>query len=119
MMRKILLLSAFAAASLGVAQAQTVGGRYEVIGANADGSTYRGEAQIVVTPQNTCRISWSAAVVSEGICMRYANNFTAAYALKGKIALAMYHVMQDGSMQGLWTVADSQGVGRETLVPVR
>ena len=118
-MRMPLLLAAFAAASSGAAQAQTIGERYEVIGANIDGSPYRGQAQIVVTSQNTCRIMWSAGGTSEGICMRNANAFTAAYSLKGKVGLVIYQLMQDGSLQGLWTIADTQGIGRETLVPVR
>lgn len=117
-MRKSLLIAAFAAVSAGAAHAQSIGGRYEVIGANADGTSYRGQALIVLTSPSTCRITWSAGVSSEGICMRNANAFTAA-SFRGKMVLAMYHVMQDGSMQGLFTAADSQGVGRETLVPVR
>lgn len=118
-MRKFLLPIVFAAASAGAANAQTLGGRYNVIGANLDGSPYRGQAQITVTSENTCRIAWNTGGVSEGICMRNANAFTAAYSLKGKIGLVIYQIMNDGSMQGLWTLADTQGVGRETLVPMR
>ncbi len=118
-MKKLLISAAFVAASIGAAQAQSIGGRYDVIGANLDGSPYRGQAQIVVTSNNTCRIMWSAGGTSEGICMRNANAFTAAYSMKGKVGLVIYQVMNDGSMQGLWTLADTQGVGRETLVPVR
>lgn len=118
-MRRVFVSLAFAAASFGAAQAQSVGGRYDVIGANIDGTPYRGQAQITVTSQNTCRIAWSAGGVSDGICMRNSNAFTAAYSMKGKVGLVIYQVMNDGSMQGLWTLADTNGVGRETLVPVR
>ncbi|WP_342358577.1 hypothetical protein [Terrarubrum flagellatum] len=118
-MRTMMFSAAFAIMSLGAAQAQSIGGRYDVVGANLDGSAYRGTAQITATSQNTCRIVWNTGGVSEGICMRNNNAFTAAYSLRGKIGLVIYQVMNDGSMQGLWTLADTQGVGRETLVPVR
>ncbi len=118
-MQKLLLPMVVLASSLTAADSQTINGRYTVIGANIDGSPYRGEAQITLTSQNTCRIAWTVGSTPQGICMRSANTFTAAYSLNGKIGLVIYQIMNDGSMQGLWTLADTQGVGRETLVPVR
>ena len=119
MSRRILIPLAVAAGALGVFDARAFQGRYEVLGANIDGSLYRGQARIEITPGNGCRIVWNAGEASEGVCMRNANSFSVAYTVRGKIGIATYHIMQDGSMQGLFTFADTQGVGRETLVPVR
>lgn len=112
-------LTILVATALAPAAAQTISGHYNVIGANIDGSFYRGEAQITLTSQNSCRIAWNTGGSAQGICMRNGNAFTAAYSLNGKVGLVIYQIMNDGSMQGLWTLADTQGVGRETLVPVR
>jgi hypothetical protein len=40
------------------ASAGNLAGQYQVTGKNVDGSTYSGTAQIVVTSDTTCRISW-------------------------------------------------------------
>ena len=119
-MRTMLLAGAGLLALAPPAAAQNVGGRYEVQGTNFDGTPYRGVAEITVTSRNTCRIVWQTGnTSSRGICMRNNNAFTAAYSMKGKVGLVIYQVMNDGSLQGLWTIADTNGVGRETLVPVR
>ena len=56
---------------------------------------------------------------STGICMRNQNAFSAGYVLGDKVGLVIYEIMADGSMQGIWTVADQPGVGYENLFPVR
>jgi len=117
--KHLLASCAVVIATAGAAQAQNVAGSYNVIGVTVNGTDYRGRARIVITSENSCRIIWDVGTVSEGICMRNSNAFTAAYSLKGKVGLAIYQIMTDGSMQGLWTLADTQGVGRETLVPAR
>lgn len=104
-------------AALSTAAAQDIGGTYSVEGANPSGSPYRGTAEIVVTSRNTCRITWSTGSTSQGICMRNENAFTAAYALGDKIGLVIYELKPDGSMEGLWTIADQNGIGREVLTP--
>jgi hypothetical protein len=102
-----------------VAAAQDIGGRYEVRGKNINGSDYGGFAGITATSDNTCRIVWEVGSTSKGICMRNQNAFTAAYELGGKIGLIIYEIKSDGSLVGLWTIADQPGVGLENLYPVR
>ena len=102
------------------AAAQNVGGRYQVRGVNFDGSPYSGVAEISVTSNNTCRIVWqTGGTSSRGICMRNANAFSAAYQLGNSTGLVIYQMMEDGTMNGLWTIADRSGVGRETLIPIK
>jgi hypothetical protein len=103
-----------------VAAAQNLGGRYEVAGKNFDGSRYSGEVEIIVTSKNTCRINWYIGRnVWRGICMRNGSAFSAAYKLGPNIGLVIYEIKDDGSMVGLWTLADKSGIGREVLVPIR
>lgn len=97
-----------------------VGGTYKVEGANPNGSPYSGTATITVTSANTCRIVWKTGpTVSTGICMRNENAFSAGYVLQGKVGLVIYEIMDDGTMEGLWTVADQPGVGTERLIPIQ
>jgi hypothetical protein len=119
------LVTALAAAAIAAcltapAAAQNVGGRYQVIGKNFNGSPYGGTAEITLTSNNTCRIVWvTGSTTSRGICMRNANAFTAGYVLNGKVGLVIYEMKGDGSLDGLWTIADQTGVGAERLVPMR
>ena len=101
------------------ALAVDLGGSYKVKGKNADGSAYKGKAEIVVTSENTCRITWTeGSSVQNGICMRNGSAFSAAYVFSdGTVGLVIYELADDGSMKGLWTVADKKGVGEETLTP--
>jgi hypothetical protein len=116
---KALLGGIFAATVLcGVASAQSIGGHYRVEGKNPNGSTYSGTADITRTSENTCRIVWNVGSSSRGICMRNRNAFTAAYSLGPKLGLVIYQISSDGSMQGLWTIADQTGVGTEALIPI-
>jgi hypothetical protein len=102
------------------AAAQNVGGRYQVIGKNFNGSPYSGTAEIVVTSPTTCRIAWvTGGTTSRGICMRNGIAFSAGYVLNGKVGLVIYELKNDGTLDGLWTIADQEGVGGERLVPIR
>jgi hypothetical protein len=109
-----------AAAASAWGAAGDVGGTYRVQGTNPNGAPYQGTATITVTSQNTCRIVWKTGnTSSEGICMRNQNAFSAGYILQGDVGLVIYEINDDGSMEGLWTVADQPGVGTETLIPIR
>lgn len=97
-----------------------IGGRYHVLGTNANWSSYSGTAEISITSTHTCRITWvTGGTTSSGICMRNNTAFSAGYRLGEKIGLVIYQIKTDGSMEGLWTVADQTGVGTERLVPIR
>lgn len=108
------------AAAAALADAGDVGGTYRIEGTNANGSPYKGTATITVTSANTCRIVWKTGpTTSEGICMRNQNAFSAGYVLQGDVGLIIYQINDDGTMDGLWTVADQPGVGTERLIPIR
>jgi hypothetical protein len=101
------------------ATAQDVGGRYRVAGKNLDGSPYSGTAEIVVTSRTTCRIRWTVGSTSSGICMRSGTAFSAAYVMGSVAGLVIYEMKPDGSLEGIWTIADKSGVGVEVLTPMR
>ena len=115
-----LAAAAVAACLAASASAQNVGGRYQVIGTNFNGSPYSGTVEIAVTGTNTCRIFWvTGSTTSHGACMRKGNVFSAGYLLNGKVGVVVYELKRDGSLDGLWTLADQNGVGTERLVPMR
>ena len=41
------------------------------------------------------------------------------YKRQSKIGLVIYEQKGDGTLDGLWTIADETGVGGERLVPIR
>ena len=117
MIARALAVAAFLLAVPVAASAQDIGGSYRVNGTNFDGSPYTGTAQIVVTSKNTCRITWDTGSTASGICMRNGSSFSAAYVMGKAIGLVIYRINSDGSLEGLWTVADQDGVGTEVLTP--
>lgn len=117
-MRQIILAGALALAATSFATAQDIGGSYAVEGTNLNGTTYSGTAEITITSETTCAIAWTTAdVTSEGVCMRNGNAFSAAYMLGDAVGLLIYQVMEDGTLDGIWTLAGMDGVGYETLTP--
>jgi hypothetical protein len=104
----------------GGASAQGLPGKYEVEGKNLDGSEYSGTAEIVATSETTCRIEWKTGeTTSDGICMRNGNSVAAGYVLGEVVGLVVYTMQPDGTLEGLWTIADKEGVGEEILTPVK
>ncbi|HEV8680800.1 MAG TPA: hypothetical protein VGQ90_15595 [Stellaceae bacterium] len=101
------------------AAAQMVGGQYQVAGTNADGSGYRGTATITPRSNSTCRITWQTGSTSTGICMLAGRAFAASYVLNGKVGLVVYELQADGSLKGVWTMADQPGAGTEILTPAK
>ncbi|MBV8776847.1 MAG: hypothetical protein JO258_06585 [Alphaproteobacteria bacterium] len=112
----ISLLAGIAAAA--AAQAQSIGGRYEVHGTNFDGSPYSGTATITRSSNSTCRIRWSTGSTSEGFCMLANKSFAAAYKMGNAVGLVVYELQPDGTLEGVWTIADKSGAGTETLTPM-
>ncbi len=112
------LAFALVVAMTGAVAAADVGGTYDVRGTNFDGSAYSGTAIITITSANTCRIEWKTGISqSSGICMRSGDAFSAAYVLGDLIGLVIYRIGNDGTLDGQWTVADTDGVGTEVLTP--
>lgn len=117
-MKKLLIACLFGLSAVVPAAAQSIGGTYQVQGTNFDGSPYTGTAEITLTSETTCVIHWeTGGSSSEGICMRNNDAFSAGYVMGDAIGLVVYKVNQDGSMQGLWTIAGKSGNGTENLIP--
>jgi len=97
-----------------------VPGKYSVEGKNLDGSAYSETAEIIATSETTCRIRWqTGSTTSKGICMRNGNAFAAGYVMGDSIGLVVYKMMDDGALDGIWTIADQEGVGEEVLTPIK
>lgn len=102
------------------AAAQSIGGSYTVEGTNLDGSPYNGTAEITLTSSTTCVIEWkTGSTTSQGICSRNDNAFAAAYVMGDVFGLVVYKVLEDGSLDGLWTIAGKEGNGTEKLTPAQ
>ena len=111
-----LLLAASMARGAG---AQDIGGRYALVGEDFNGGTYVGSVTITPTSKVTCEIRWLiAGEEAVGICMRQDSAFAASYVMNGVVGMVIYKVLKDGTLEGTWTVAGSNGVGKETLKPM-
>ncbi len=117
-MKRLALAAGVLLAGVVGAQAQNIGGNYAVAGTNLDGSPYAGTAEVRLTSETTCEIYWTTGgSTSSGICMRNGPAFSAGYELNGKVGLVIYQVFEDGHMEGLWTIAGTNGLGTENLTP--
>lgn len=108
----LLLAMGFAA----TASAQTVNGTYAVAGTNADGTAYKGTAEITWNG-TACAISWQTGSSSAGTCLLTGKAFGASYQLGDATGIAVYEVQPDGTLKGQWTTVGTSGVGTETLTP--
>lgn len=107
-------------ASVSLAQAADVGGKYTVAGTNFDGSKYSGEAEITVSSNTTCHIVWhTGGSTSKGICMRVNDVLVAGYEMSGEVGLVAYTIKSDGVLDGIWTVANKDGAGTDVLTPAQ
>ena len=118
-MRSLVVAALLAVGCCTGAMAQTVGGKYTISGTNLDGSPYGGTATIVRTSNSTCRIRWETGATSDGICMLANRSFAAAYVMENAFGLVVYELLDDGSLRGVWTIADKSGAGTEVLTPVK
>jgi hypothetical protein len=119
---RILIAAAIGAAFVfsPAAFSQTVGGEYQVKGTNFDGSAYNGTAQITPSSNSTCRIEWkTGGSTSAGFCMLAGDALAAAYKLGDSVGLVLYKLQPDGSLKGVWTIADKPGAGTEILTPAK
>ena len=117
-MRLISLTAVLLAAFTVAAAADDFGGTYAVDGTNLDGSAYSGEATITIASDTTCVIEWTTgSTAASGICMRYGDAFAAGYEMNGAVGLVIYRIMDDGSLDGVWTITGQTGSGTEVLTP--
>jgi hypothetical protein len=118
-MRALIAAAVLAACYCTGAAAQTVGGKYTASGTNLDGSPYHGTATITRSSNSTCHIHWDVGSTSDGICMLANKSFAAAYQMQGLVGLIVYELRDDGTLDGVWTIADKSGAGTETLTPAK
>lgn len=119
-MKTVFFASIILAALAASASAQSIGGTYRVSGTNFNGTRYSGTAQISLPSNSNCHISWvTGSTTSYGSCMRKGATFAAGYILSGAVGLVLYDLRPDGSLVGVWTLANQPGSGTETLTPMR
>jgi hypothetical protein len=115
-MKRLILAAALAVASTVAGYAQDFGGVYNVKGTNLNGSPYSGTAEIRVISDTTCEIVWvTGSTTSQGICMRYGPAFSAGYVMGDLVGLVIYQIMDDGTLDGIWTISGQPGSGTEIL----
>jgi hypothetical protein len=119
MKRALFGAAVLAVAFSATASAQSVGGKYQVSGTNFDGSSYGGTAVITRSSNSTCRIHWDTGSTSDGFCMLANNSLAAAYKMGDSMGLVLYEMKSDGTLDGVWTIADKSGAGTETLTPAK
>lgn len=113
-----LFVAATLAAAPALAETVVRDGAYSVKGTNFDGSSYSGTAKIKIISNTTCEIVWNTGgSTSRGICMRDSDSFAAAYQMGNSYGLVIYKINDDGSLNGVWTIAGKSGAGSETLTP--
>lgn len=117
-MKKLIVAASLVMLAVAPASAQSIGGKYNVEGTNLDGSAYNGTAEVTLTSDTTCVIHWETnGTAADGICARNDDTFAAAHITSGQIGLIIYKVSEDGTMDGLWTIAGQEGNGTEKLTP--
>lgn len=116
-MNKLIAAASFVLLLTAPVSAQSIGGKYNAEGTNLDGSVYKGTAEITLTSETTCVIHWETGTAADGICARNGDAFAAAHVTTGEVGLIIYKVLEDGSLEGLWTVAGKEGNGTEKLTP--
>jgi hypothetical protein len=100
------------------ADGEVKAGACTVKGTNFSGSPYSGKATITIDSDTTCEIVWqTGSTTSNGICMRDSDSFAAAYRMGDAVGLVIYKIKDDGSLEGVWTIAGKSGAGTETLTP--
>ncbi|MEX6507153.1 hypothetical protein [Jiella sp. M17.18] len=114
------LCAAAVLATTGGAGAQQIAGNYHVAGKTVEGRDYAGTARIETRSTTDCRIRWNTGRVSQGVCRMNDGKFVATLKDRsGQPEVVTYDVMSDGRLNGVVTVADKKGSGREVLTPIR
>jgi hypothetical protein len=117
MVIRTVLFAALMAAGCTGAAATDISGHYRMEGVSTTGSAYSGTADIVMSFENTCRITYSDGPA--GICMLNEKTVTGAYIVHGKAGLVIYEIQSDGSLEGIF-IDDFHGgrFGKEKLTPM-
>ena len=121
------MLKAFLLAIVGViglsgaSFAQSVAGSYYMSGTGSKGQNYGGQVDIRMLTDETCEIVWTYGTAGSysSTCMVNRNVLTATYKVGDRPALIIFHVLEDGTMVGRWSVIGYKISGNEFLTPRR
>ena len=82
---------------------------------------YTGTVEITLTSEHHLRdpLGDCAARPPTASARATTTAFAAAYVLQDAIGLIVYKVMEDGTLDGLWTIAGKEGNGTEVLTPAK
>jgi hypothetical protein len=117
-MRKLMLAAALCGLALPTVAAEFREGVYTVEGTNLNGSPYNGTAEVSLLSDTTCQIVWkTGSTESWGHCMKVNDYVSAGYIMGEAIGIIMYHLNDDGSLDGYWTISGQNGNGTERLTP--
>ena len=117
-MRSLLLAAALITLAGPASAAGFHEGLYTVDGTNLDGTPYKGTAEVKLLSNTTCQITWTTGSTSSvGLCMMMDGVLGVAYRQGEAVGVTMYHLNDDGSLEGAWTVAGQNGNGTEKLTP--
>lgn len=99
-------------ASTAGAAERDVSGTYDAVGKYPDGSPYTGIVEIRPARDNTCTITWQLGPdFASGVCVRNGGILGASWVFNNKVAVIVFEIKDDGSMVGLWTIADDSSSG--------
>ncbi len=95
-----------------------VAGTYTGSGTNPDGSKYDTEVVITKTGQSYS-VQWyfDGNLGYAGVGIMKNGLFCVGYASPDGYGVVVYEVMDDGSLEGIWTGPGAQTLGSETLTP--
>lgn len=117
-MRRVLFAAAILLLATVGAAAADFSGTYEVRGTTLEGDRYGGTAEITMSSADTCRMVWhTGGDAITGFCMWDGDTLAASYQMDGDVGLVIYRIREDGALDGVWTIADQNGVGTEVLIP--
>lgn len=96
----------------------SVGGMYEVKGANPDGTAYSGTVKISQAG-SVYLFGWNVGASYGGIGIRNNNSLAVSWgsgheAVNG---IVLYTINADGSLEGFWATPDNTLLGSEKLTP--
>ena len=100
--RQSMVVVSLIAAECCTVAAKDLGGHYAVNGTLAKGRNYSVTADIVMTSETTCNITWYDG--SKGVCILDGNTLSIGTALRGEGGpqVGAYQVSPDGSIEGVF-----------------
>lgn len=113
-----MLAAVFVTPAVAADHTMMLGDHYNVVGTNADGSPYRGTADVHVISTTTFLVAWHIkGAASSGFGMRMGDTISATYMLDGAPGLIIYRQTANGGFKGIWAIKGQNGSGTEEWTP--